>query len=202
MAERSEASTALNARTRVGAKKIWQRALPEPERCLLSLSLSHIALQKRHETCRDRKAARGRAAIPKISKRRATRRTPKGAGRAEGYMSYNLLPSLTVPYVRIPLIQLLRDTHTFGDPSPSRVRLLPRRVPFRVVRLNLPVQDSHLHGLYELCPRARRLAPYSYIFLSDHFIPTFHPISPMFILHSFSPVHMRYAAKLLRKKSI
>ncbi len=29
--------------------------------------------------------------------------------------------------------------------------LLPRRVPFRVVEFNLPMQDSHLHGLYELC---------------------------------------------------
>ncbi len=33
--ERSEASTALNARTRVREKKIWQLALPKPERCLL-----------------------------------------------------------------------------------------------------------------------------------------------------------------------
>ncbi len=33
-AERSEASTALNARTRVRTKKIWQLALPKPERSL------------------------------------------------------------------------------------------------------------------------------------------------------------------------
>ncbi len=34
-AERSEASTALVSRMRVRAKKIWQPALPKPERCLL-----------------------------------------------------------------------------------------------------------------------------------------------------------------------
>ncbi len=42
MAERSEASTALNARTRVRAKKIWQRALPKPERgasCALNIGI-------------------------------------------------------------------------------------------------------------------------------------------------------------------
>ncbi len=41
-AERSEASTALNARTRVRAKKIWQRALPKPERsfrCALHMGI-------------------------------------------------------------------------------------------------------------------------------------------------------------------
>ncbi len=41
-AERSEASTALNGRTRVRAKKIWQRALPKPEcssRCALQMGI-------------------------------------------------------------------------------------------------------------------------------------------------------------------
>ncbi len=41
-AERSEASTALVARTRVRAKKIWQRALPKPKRssrCVLHMGI-------------------------------------------------------------------------------------------------------------------------------------------------------------------
>ncbi len=41
-AERSEASTALDARTRVRSKKIWQLALPKPERssrCALHMGI-------------------------------------------------------------------------------------------------------------------------------------------------------------------
>ncbi len=74
----------------------------------------------------------------------------KRCGLSRGIQDIQPAP-LTEPYMRISLIRLLRYIHTFGVPSSSRVRLLPRRVPFRVVGLNLPVQDSHLHGLYELC---------------------------------------------------
>ncbi len=40
-AERSETSTALNARTRVRAKEIWQLALPEPVRSALHTPYGH-----------------------------------------------------------------------------------------------------------------------------------------------------------------
>ncbi len=40
-AERSEAGTALNARTRVRVQKIWQPALPKPERSALHTPYGH-----------------------------------------------------------------------------------------------------------------------------------------------------------------
>ncbi len=39
-------------------------------------------------------------------------------------------PPLTEPYMRISLIPLLRDTHTFSVPSSPGLPLLPCRVPF------------------------------------------------------------------------